>query len=70
MVTKFQYKILKKALNNCGYNPKTQRQVEACKYLLEKRCLQRSRDGKHEYQITQEAKQKEIRKQIRGGNEE
>lgn len=54
MITKFQYRILKKALWNYGYNPKNQRQIEACRYLFGKRCLKRSRDGKHEYEITQE----------------
>ena len=54
MITKFQYRILKKALWNYGYNPKNQRQMEACRYLLEKRCLRRSRDGIHVYEITQE----------------
>ena len=54
MITKFQYKILKKALKNHGYNPRKQRQIDACTYLFRKNCLSRARDGKHEYIISQE----------------
>ena len=54
MITKFQYKILKKALKNHGYNPRKQRQIDACAYLFRKNCLSRARDGKHEYVISQE----------------
>lgn len=54
MITKFQYKILKKALQDCGYTPKNQRQIDACKYLFGKRCLIRSRERNYEYEITQE----------------
>lgn len=54
MITKFQYKILKKALKNHGYSPRKQRQIDACTYLFRKNCLSRARDRKHEYIISQE----------------
>lgn len=54
LITKFQYKILKKTLKNCGFNPKNQREIDACKYLFDKKCIQRSRNGKYTYSITQE----------------
>lgn len=37
MVTRYQYKILKKALRNCGFTPINQREVDACKYLFNKK---------------------------------
>lgn len=39
MVTRYQYKILKKALRNCGFTPINQREVDACKYLFNKNAL-------------------------------
>lgn len=54
MITRFQYRILKKAMRKHGYNPKSQRQRDACLYLFRKKCLNRSRDGVHEYEISQE----------------
>lgn len=37
MITRYQYKILKKALRNCGFTPSNQREVDACKYLFNKK---------------------------------
>lgn len=54
MITKFQCKILKKALRNKGFNTDGQREADAARYLFEKKYLRRSRDGKREYEITQE----------------
>lgn len=54
MITKFQCKILKKALRNKGFNADGPRETDAARYLFEKKYLKRSRDGKHEYEITQE----------------
>lgn len=54
MITKYQYKILKKALRNCGFTPSNQREVDACKYLFSKKCFMRSRSQEYEYEITQE----------------
>lgn len=53
MVTRYQYKILKKALRNCGFTPINQREVDACKYLFNKKCFMRSRLREYEYEITQ-----------------
>jgi hypothetical protein len=39
LVTRYQYKILKKALRNCGFTPINQREVDACKYLFNKKML-------------------------------
>ena len=54
MITKFQCKILKKALRNKGFNTDGPREADAARYLFEKKYLRRSRDKKHEYEITQE----------------
>lgn len=54
MITKFQCKILKRALQNKGFDTDGPRETDAARYLFEKKYLRRSRDGKHEYEITQE----------------
>ena len=53
MITRYQYKILKKALRNCGFTPSNQREVDVCKYLFNKKCFMRSRLREYEYEITQ-----------------
>lgn len=53
LITRYQYKILKKALRNCGFTPGNQREVDACKYLFNKKCFMRSRLREYEYEITQ-----------------
>lgn len=54
MITKYQYRLLRAALRDCGVVIKAQRQADACNYLFRKGCLRRSRDGIHDYEITQE----------------
>ena len=44
VITKFQCKILKKALRNKGFNTDGQRETDAARYLFEKKYLKRSRD--------------------------
>lgn len=46
MITKFQCKILKKALRNKGFNTDGPREADAARYLFEKKYLRRSRDKK------------------------
>lgn len=53
MITRYQYKILKKALRNCGFTPGNQREADACRYLFGKKCFMRSRSQDHAYEITQ-----------------
>lgn len=53
MITRYQYKILKKALRNCGFTPSNQREADACRYLFSKKCFMRSRSQEHTYEITQ-----------------
>lgn len=53
MITRYQYKILKKALRNCEFTPSNQREVDACKYLFNKKYFMRSRSQDHAYEITQ-----------------
>lgn len=53
MITRYQYKILKKALRNCGFTPGNQREADACRYLFSKKCFMRSRSQEHTYEITQ-----------------
>ena len=53
MITRYQYKILKKALRNCGFTPSNQREADACRYLFSKKCFMRSRLQEHTYEITQ-----------------
>lgn len=53
MITRYQYKILKKALRNCGFTPGNQCEADACRYLFSKKCFMRSRSQEHTYEITQ-----------------